>query len=674
MSKLSDSLDTLYYEPTLSVTPRADEYRYEVIFQNRTMYEIGHHVSGEMPCTIILVDTAETGSSWTPNGLYELGKSNYEVTYCCDAIAPVIQGSHYKCLNLEDSGYYGEAAAEHIRAIIENSYPYLSIEEMKEGLIAGGLDSDFVSSLTRGDIISAVQMAVWAYSNSDADGMSEYMGTIEMTNNSVFRNPIHDYTNEIWSWWNTKKSTGGIYDAKAAYRVNTLVYYLCGLQGTPARPGQVVISDVQVSRAELIEGTDDVYSIGMYAYVNAPEGENDELVLTASSYTENADGTVTESYTVSYDMDEKEKYEIFVNAKVGDTVSVTVEGTQRLDRGVYFYEPEGGNEASQCLVGMFEGETSVKVERSFLFVDDIEKGLRIYKMDGSSGLPLSDITFTVYGTELTEIDPDDPAPTQEELLRYAVEENKVGAVTTDDAGYALLALEDGIYLVVEEFNEEKVKAPVEPFYIVVPMPQEKVTEGENGTVTEITYTDVVSVYPKNETVEPPEEPPELPPVPDNVTGSFSVLKHKAGDESVLLEGASFQVFRPATAEDTESVIITCDGVDYAAVPVTVDGEPLVLTTDENGYARSPAMTCGAYFIVETEAPWGYVLNENGICVTVYSDALDKEVTVKVPNVPGSILPETGGIGVFWLQGCGVLLIAAAITLLTVKSVKRRRNF
>lgn len=663
-ARLTDELETVFYQPTMAVTPRGDAYPYEVIFANRTMYEMGHHVSGEMPCTILLVDTEQSGSSWTPNGLYEYGRSNYEVTYCCDAVAPVNGGTHYRRINLENSGYYSRSAAEHIRTIVQRSYPYLTLEEMKEQLVEDGLSRSFVDTLTRGDIISAVQMAIWAYSNSDSQGMSEYAGTIEMTDNRVFRNPLHDYTNELWSWWDTGNSAPGIYDEQAAYRVNALVYHLCRLPGTEADADQVVISDIEITRAELLANSTDVYSLGLYIYLNSGGGQDDELTITVTSYHENGDGTTTITGRTRQKVSGEKKYGMFVNAGFGDTVTVTVEGTQQLSKGVYFYEPEGGKLASQCLVGMAQGETAVMVERSFTFAEDTQKGLRIHKTDVATGLPLSDITFTVYRVETEAGEVLNDKPTAEEITRFVVEENKVGAVTTDTTGYAVITLEDGVYLVVEELNADKVKRPVDPFYLYIPMPQEV----ENGAETQIEYIDVVSVYPKNETTDEPDDPPD-PPVPENVTGSFRVVKYDRDDETRLLADARFRVYRPATLNDTETVTITCGGVQYAVVPVTVDGKALILTTGEDGTAVSPQLTCGAYFLVESRAPAGYHLLEESVCVTVTSGAAAAEAqVVRIANESGVLLPETGGVGTTWLLVIGAVLVLTALVLL----VARRR--
>ena len=96
-------------------------------------YEMSNHMvscnegdKNEIPQTLILVE-ADKDYTWTPDGKYSFGASNYEVLYCCDAETGYEDGVYYKRLNLEDSDYYTAEEAAHIRAIITNSYPYVSL-------------------------------------------------------------------------------------------------------------------------------------------------------------------------------------------------------------------------------------------------------------------------------------------------------------------------------------------------------------------------------------------------------------------------------------------------------------------------------------------------------------------------------------------------------------------
>lgn len=667
-SKLNNELQTVFNAGTFPVTPGDNEYTFETVDGGLGYaYEVSNHmVSGNIPQTFILVDTSDGKTSWTPNGLYEYGKSNYDVAYCCDVKTGLEYSADYKRLNLEDSHYYSKSAAEHIRAIVLNSYPFVTIEEMKANLKAGGLDKAFVDSLTRADMIAAVQSAIWTYANS-ADKWNNvgYFASIDVTRNTgIYFTPLHDYTNESWNWFPGKRTRS--YNSQAAYRVNNLVYYLCTLDGIAASDNEIIISEVDITRANLINGTDDTYEIGMYVHLNTGAGSRDNLVITVTSY--DGTGTITDKRAIA--ADESDTYALSVYARHGDYITVSVEGTQYLDKSVYFYEPEGGRDSSQCLVGVGGGKTKVKAEESFVFNKDIEMGLRIYKTETDSGLPISDITFDIYNVVLGEGESVGETPTDDELAKYMTDKYKIGSVTTDITGYASLSLDKGMYLVVEQHNPNKVKAPVSPFYIEVPMPVE-VSGPDDGTETEIVvqYLDVVSIYPKNEPVETPDDPSDIPPYLDKVIGSFSVVKHDIRDESVKLSGASFQIFRKATADDTNVQIINYKGVRYEVAPVTVNGENLILRTDENGTATSPKLICGTYFLVETEAPDGYNVLAEAIPVMVKSELVSEIEIIHIANSPGDLFPSTGGSGTKWIIAIGsIITIITAVLLITKKKM------
>lgn len=663
-AKLDDHLPTVFHGGTFAVTPD-EEYTFEAVNGGAGYaYEVSNHmVSGNIPQTFILVDTSDGKTSWTPDGRYEYGKSNYEVAYCCDVETPLEYGSDYRRLNLEDSHYYSKAAAEHIRAIVMNAYPFVTMDEMKEQLKDGGLDADFVDSLTRADMIAAVQQAIWAFANSDELDSTGYFASVDIpSNRGIYFTELHDYTNECWDWLPGKRTRS--FDREAAYRVNNLAYYLCNLEGTPAAYDAIVISSVDITRASLIPGTDDLYELGIYVRLNNGASSRDNLTVSAASF--DAEGNVTGK--TAQTVYERDVYELSLSVRPGDTVTVKVEGTQYVGKGVYFYEPEGGRETSQSLVGISEGATRVNVEKTFSFNQDIEKGIRIYKTEKDTGRPLSGITFDVYEVVLDEGESISEMPTIGEVERYADEKNKVGSLTTDSTGYASLALEEGIYLVIEEFDEDKVKEPAVPFYIRIPMPVEH-TEiaGETSAV----YLDIVSVYPKNVPVTPPDTPPVNPPPMDNVNGSFTIIKHAAADEEKLLSGAEFQVFRAAAADDKDMQFVECGGIEYAVSPVMVNGEKLILTTDENGSAVSPKLNCGTYFLLETKAPKGYRIPGEAVIVTVKSDLVSAAEEVRIANTAGNILPETGGTGKKLMIIIGsILSIGAAVFLVTKKRMSR----
>ena len=665
VSKLADSLSTVLNKGTYAVSPRSDAYAFEAVEGGAGFgYEVSNHmVAGNIPQTFILVDTSNGATEWTPSGEYVYGESNYDVAYCCDVETAVVYTTDYRRVNLEDSSYYGEDAARHVRAILENSYPFVSIDEMKAMLLDSGLSESFVSSLTRADIIAAVQMAIWSYANGDIVD-SGYFASVSVTKNTgLYFTPLHDYTNECWDWLPGKRQRS--YDARAAYRVNNLAYYLCTLPGAEATEDQVVVSDIEVARADMVKGADGLYSVGMYVYVDGAKS-GDSLRVTATSYSTEDDGAAVRTDRVSQRLS-GDVAQLSVQVKEGDTVEVVVEGTQQLSRGVYLYEPEGGRDVSQTLVGVAEGATPVRASKAFSFDGDVEMGLRIYKTAVDSRLPLSGITFNVYRADAADGAALGEALADELVAEIAASESLAGSVVTDDTGYACLALEAGEYLVVEEHDAEKVKAPVDPFFIQVPTVNTiSVTDADTGVEAEVVQLDVVSVYPKNEPVDKPDDSVEVPVAPDNVMGAFTVLKHDASDESLVLEGAQFQVYREVAGTDEGQKIVYCEGSERLVAPVLHDGVDLILTTGEGGLAVSPELTCGTYYLVEMKAPVGYNLLDEAVKVVVNPSVMEDPVVICVPNERGLVIPETGGTGTFAVYAAGALLVILAVAGIVIR--------
>lgn len=668
VSKLNNELPTVFYGDTHSVTPRNDEYRYEVVKGSLGLgYEVsGHRISKEIPQTFVVVDTSNGANSWTPDGKYEAGKSNYEVTYCCDFETPLKWGTDYRRVNLEDSVYFGDEAARHIRAIVLNSYPYLSVEEMKDNLIAKGMKQSYVDSLSRSDIISAVQMAIWRYSNSKKFETTYwgYTATLSMQKHiGLYYTLIHDYSNEIWDWFPGKKQK--TFDAQAEYRINNLAYFLCCLDGVDAEEDRTVISDIQVGRVDMVPISEGYYNIGLHITLNEGCDAGGAVKLKVISSSKDASGNVIQTAAKTITVGSEKEYTLTINAKYGDTIDVVAEGTQTLKPSVYFYEAEGGYLASQSLVGVAEGTTPVYAAKQFTFEEDIEAGLRIYKKSSDDKTPISDITFHIYKVNTENGEKLNDSPTAEEIEKYATAENLVGSVVTDVTGYAALELENyNTYLVVEEHNKDKVEKPVDPFYITLPHPVEKEVEGANGIETVVEYLDIVSVYPKNKPTTPPPPPPPTP--PNEVVGAFNIIKHDSDNTAKVLSGAKFQVYRPATEDDTTTETLICNGLEVAVVPVKVGEELLVLTTDQNGSAVSPDLECGVYYIKETQAPLGYVRLKEAIAVNVVSKTMQEVAYTYVGNERGILLPETGGFGTPLFLGIGGTLTLFAVILLVTK--------
>ncbi len=292
--------------------------------------------------------------------------------------------------------------------------------------------------------------------------------------------------------------------------------------------------------------------------------------------------------------------------------------------------------------------------------EDFEEGdygIRIYKQVKDSGKAISEIQFDIYKVVPDEDEILGSVPTADDIAKYAVEANKVATLVTDGTGYAAAKLEMGTYLVVEQ-KSSKVVAPVDPFFVKLPM-----ANPETGEMM-----DIVDVSPKNVPVEPVTPPPE-PDIPTDPTpdknGTFSIIKHDVSDSTKLLSGAQFQVMRLVKDGETGEKY-TYNGVEIELIGVAgTDGATITLTTNEYGQATSPELPLGLYFLLETVAPDGYEVATE--VIPVYAAAEGAVTPVMIPNTPAPTLPETGGMGttVFYVIGAG-LMLAAVILLVTKK--------
>lgn len=404
----------------------------------RHAYEMSYHMvsndggsSNDIPQLLVLTD-ASKDSTWTPDGPYTFGASNYEVLYCCDAETGYDNGIYYKRMNLEDSTYYNEEEAAHIRAIVTNSYPFISMEQMKKNLADSGFEG--AEDLTRADIISAVQAAIWAFSNVNS-GEYYYSQTFNVPDNSQWGGIIHDYDNELdkenESWWPAGKRKFAKNEEVAA-RINALIDYLKNADKVYAEENQVIISHLEIVDHAPVYEKDGVYTVALQlALNNSGSSVMDEINVDIY-----VGGKLYKTLPVELG---KDVYNINVEAAAGESIKAVVSGTQMLPQGVYFYEAEGGREVSQSLVGVAGGETDVYSEAEVALpaeeVPPVKAELSIHKVD-QAGYSLPGVSFELYAAgENTDIYVD----------TYTVDENGMLNITD---------LLPGSYKIVESVAHE----------------------------------------------------------------------------------------------------------------------------------------------------------------------------------------------------------------------------
>lgn len=550
--------------------------------------------------------------------------------YCCDYEVNILTTGDkiaYRRLTLENSGYYDEEAAKKIRAIAFNSYPVLSLEEMKTRMDKAGYTLN--ESVSEEQLLSGAQRAIWQYSNSDSvNNQAAYNFSLKIKDGyaDVIKPPEGKY-----------KESGRQYYNEINENVQKVYNYLMSLNGKEASPGGIVLNSVTAAPLSAgAGGTADVllkFKLKNDKLGSITLDEKDDLTLAANNQIFPCSEWKNEGngeYSVTLQ-----------GVTAGKEIPVTVSGKQYLEKDAYFYEPVSGRKAAQCFVGVAEGMTPVFARGSFKIDGDAGKAAYL-SVKKTSNIP-GTYKFNVYNVkddgakgeivkavELTTTE-EKPCVASEKILlpvgTYIVEEEN--AIR---AGYTLTVKVNGTEYAVNSETVDK--------------PSVHVTLQENSEA-EVTVN-FANCY-------------------EEIPSSFGFKKTDEHDAGV--KGAVFALFK-----------------DEGCTKPTAYKQ----TSDSNGDVKFPLIPVGIYYMKETAAPYGYYLNKEIFKIAVLvqeasgtdnvaiyrKDAQDRWVKVEgslevensrkpenhyAPEEPVPaivVMPKTGdGSG---LMGALALLLAAAL--------------
>ena len=556
----------------------------------------------------------------------------YDV-YCCDFETGILASGEriaYRRLTLENSGYYPPEAARKIRAIAFNSYPVLSLEEMKTRMDKAGYTLN--ESVSEEQLLSGAQRAIWQYSNSDSvNNQAAYNFSLKIKDGyaDVIKPPEGKY-----------KESGRQYYNEINENVQKVYNYLMSLNGKEASPGGIVLNSVEATPLSTgAGGTADVLlkfklENDKHGGISITLNEKDDLTLAANGKTFPSrewrdEGNGEYSVTLQ-------------GVTAGENIDVTISGEQYLARDAYFYEPVSGRHAAQCFVGVAEGSTPVFARGSFRIDEKTERlaYLSVKKTSNRAGTykfnvykAENDTKELINTVEITTAEANTCVASEKILLpvgTYIVEEEDA-----IKAGYTLTVT---VTANGEEYtvNSEKVENP-----------SVKVTLQGNGDA-EVTVN-FANCY-------------------EEIPSSFGFKKTDEHDAGV--KGAVFALFKDEGCKEPTA---------YKQ------------TSDSNGDVKFPLIPVGIYYMKETAAPYGYYLNKEVFKIEVLvqeasgtdnvaiyrKDAQDQWVKVEgsleVENsrkpekhytpeepVPAIVVMPKTGDGSVLLSAAGLLLAAAAV--------------
>ena len=372
--------------------------------------------------------------------------------YCCDYEVNILKTGDkiaYRRLTLENSGYYDEEAAKKIRAIAFNSYPVLSLKEMKTRMDKAGYTLN--ESVSEEQLLSGAQRAIWQYSNSDSvNNQAAYNFSLKIKDGyaDVIRAPEEKYKESNEQHYNEiNENVQNVYD------------YLMSLGEREAPSGGIVLNSV--TAAPLSTGTSGTADVLLkFKLENDRHGgitlnEKDDLTLAANGKTFPSrewrdEGNGEYSVTLQ-------------GVTAGKNIDVTISGEQYLARDAYFYEPVSGRHAAQCFVGVAEGSTPVFARGSFRIDEKTERlaYLSVKKTSNRAGTykfnvykAENDTKELINTVEITTAEANTCVASEKILLpagTYIVEEEDA-----IKAGYTLIVTVDGKEHTV---NSEKVENP-----------------------------------------------------------------------------------------------------------------------------------------------------------------------------------------------------------------------
>lgn len=555
--------------------------------------------------------------------------------YCCDYEVNILKTGDkiaYRRLTLENSGYYDEEAAKKIRAIAFNSYPVLSLEEMKTRMDKAGYTLN--ESVSEEQLLSGAQRAIWQYSNSDSvNNQAAYNFSLKIKDGyaDVIKPPEGKY-----------KESGRQYYNEINENVQKVYNYLMSLNGKEASPGGIVLNSVEATPLSTgAGGTADVLlkfklENDKHGGISITLNEKDDLTLAANGKTFPSrewrdEGNGEYSVTLQ-------------GVTAGENIDVTISGEQYLARDAYFYEPVSGRNAAQCFVGVAEDSTPVFARGSFRIDEKTERlaylsvkktsnragtyKFNVYKAENDTKELINTLINTV---EITTAEANTCVASEKILLpagTYIVEEEDA-----IKAGYMLIVTVDGKEHTV---NSEKVENP-----------SARVTLQENSEAE--VMVNFANCY-------------------EEIPSSFGFKKTDEHDAGV--KGAVFALFKDEDCKEPTA---------YKQ------------TSDSNGDVKFPLIPVGIYYMKETAAPYGYYLNKEVFKIEVLvqeasgtdnvaiyrKDAQDQWVKVEgsleVENsrkpenhytpeepVPAIVVMPKTGDGSVLLSAAGLLLAAAAV--------------
>lgn len=578
--------------------------------------------------------------------------------YCIDVTTETKKGTSYRRLNLEDSTYFTDERAGKIRAVLMESFPYIGTDaEAMQRLTAKVNEwagETVVVDLTTAEALSGTQNAIWMLANDGEAEIFDYCkGAIAYSagyrekvidRETVSMDPVYD-TEKVDD--NTEDEVKPVTD-KTIRNIESLSKYLVGLAAQPKlypTLSEHSFKNVTTSYRKLSDGS---YDVTVSYNIDAPIYKDDKLIISVAS------GDVVKAYELT---EENKNGSITINVEELGDVTLEINGTRTTAGDVYLYEPVKGRKTAQCMVAYDTSSVSVHAEMTVT-----QRVLNFYKTTNTDQgrKPLEGVKFDIYLiTEDIEAYNRGDIEIPSEVTEGWKETNGeyLATVTTDVQGKATCNLSmlagqgvitgngDGIYLVVEQ-SSAAVVAPIDPFFVCVPMTSVDGTgyvyninvEPKNTVVPgpEI-YKDVTSIENNSDTFDVNEEHTWIirTTVPADIAEAKEYKITDVLDHRLTYQGdMAVKVGLKAEGAGEEQIALE-NGTDYIVLngKTTTDGkivDKFTVYLTENGRNKVAETVGAAYATYEIRVYFDAVINTNA----AVGEAIPNRATLEYTNSYG----------------------------------------
>ena len=324
-----------------------------------------------------------------PTGIFRLLTDDNRTlyAYCADSEIYDIPGTAYKAISLSD--HYGAETAStgKLRTIIQNSYPFISMNEMISRIEQSGISLHTASvPCYEMVLISAIQQALYTYTNPVIVIEVQFAGGFPQKVYEMYKPLIYHYNDN----YKDKKVTQAYPDIKAD--VEAVYSWLCALSpsNAPNVPNVNVSFAAEVEQAtsghvlilyDLFDGFED-YNESLNVYVTEIVGTNENLIFEKpfNEFVPVGEGR--------YAMD-------LPNTITGSSLKVTLNGYNDYEDVVIYEAKKAEAETSQPFIGY--GKARVPFSKTEQIDMPIQTGSLIVRktVSGEGSDAHNAFTFTV---------------------------------------------------------------------------------------------------------------------------------------------------------------------------------------------------------------------------------------------------------------------------------------